>query len=169
VDLFLSDADGQFEFSEVSPGRYVVGVDLTLRMDPKIAFPPTLHPGTRDATVATVVQIDGGQHHDLEPMTLPPARRSFTLTGTVVYENGSPASGVFLSLSDGAERWMQVAVGKKTGSDGAFSFTVHEGLSYIARASYWNEEQRKPIGATVGPFVVTQDTKPLTMVRSPSR
>jgi hypothetical protein len=164
-----SDADGSFEFSEVSPGRYVVGVDLRRGMDPKVVFPPTFHPGTPNPAAATVVELDGGQHRDLEPMTLPPARRSLRLTGTVVYEDGRPAAGAFISLRDGIETWRQVAVGTRTGSDGTFSFTVYEGLSYIASSSQWDEEKRKRIAGTLGPFVATQDTGPVRVVISPAR
>jgi hypothetical protein len=128
-----SDASGNYEFREVSPGRYVVGVDLVRRMDADVVFPTTFYPGTPDAARATVVQLEGGEQRELEPITLPPARRSYRLGGTVVFADARPASAVFISLSDGAVPWRQVAVGTKTQSDGTFSFVVHEGLSYIAR------------------------------------
>jgi hypothetical protein len=164
-----TDAGGHYEFTEVSPGRYVIGVDLIRRMDPQAVFPPTFHPGTTDRALATVVELDGGQHRDLEPMALPAPRRSFKLTGTVVREDGSAAPGVFISLRDGVETWRQVAAGTKTGFDGSFSFVVHEGLSYIASASYWDAEQRKSIAGSVGPFVVTQDMGPVKVVLSGGR
>ena len=164
-----ADASGNYEFRDVPPGRYVVGVDLVRRMDAEVVFPTTFHPGTADVTFATVVQLDGGQQRELEPFAVPPARRTFRLTGTVAFADARPASGVSVSLSDGVASWRQVAVGIKTGSDGTFSFAVHDGLSYIARASYWDETQRKQIGATVGPFVMTAQTQPLNVVLSAPR
>jgi len=164
-----SDAGGSFEFLDVSPGRYVVGVDLKRGMDPKVVFPPTFHPGTPNHSLATIVQLEGGQHRDLEPMTLPQGRRSQRLTGTVVYEDGRPAAGVFISLRDGIEKWRQVAVGTKTRLDGTFSFTVYEGLSYIASASQWDEENRRQIGCDFGPFVVSQEMEPVKVVMFPRR
>ncbi|CAN5649968.1 hypothetical protein BH23ACI1_BH23ACI1_31630 [soil metagenome] len=166
----LSDAGGSFEFAEMSPGRYVVGVNLTRRMeDAQVVFPSTFHPGTTDGALATVLQLDGGQQRELNPMTLPPARRKYRLSGTVVFEDGSPASGAFLSLRDGIAKWRQVAVGVKTEFDGTFSFVVHEGLSYVAQASYWDEVQRKQVSGIVGPFVVTGETAPLKVVLSAGR
>jgi hypothetical protein len=165
----LSDAGGSFEFTEMSPGRYVVRVELTRRMDAQVVFPATFHPGTTDAALATVVQLDGGQHRQLDPMTLPPARRPYRLTGTVVFDDGSPASGAFISLRDGSATRRQVAVGIKTEFDGGFSFVVHQGLSYIAQASYWDEAERKQVSGSVGPFVVSGDTGPLKVMLSPRR
>ena len=159
-----TDAGGSFEVIEVPPGRYVVGVDLTRRMDAQVVFPPTYHPGTADAASATVVQLDGGQQRELEPMTLPPARRPYRLTGTVAFDDGRPASGVRVGLRDGITTWRAVADVIVTKSDGTFSFVGHDGLSYIVQASYWDGVQSKGVSATVGPFVVTQDSGLLKMV-----
>ena len=168
VNVF-SDAGGHFEFSEISPGRYVLGVDLVRRFDPKIVYPATFYPGTADLTMATIIQLDGGQHRDLEAMTLPAARRPFQLTGIVVHEDGRPEPGAFISLRDGIERFRQVAGGIQTKADGSFSFVVHEGLSYTADAIYWDEAQRKQFIGSTGRFVVTQDTGPVKVVLSPGR
>jgi len=161
-----SDAGGRFEFTDVSPGRYVVGIDLTRAMNADLVFPPTYHPGTGDAASATVVQLEGGEQRELEPLVLPPARRPHQLTGTVLFPDGIAVSGAVVSLWDGREQWRQVAVGIKTESDGAFSIRVHEGLSYLARVSYWDETQRRQLETTVGPFVAGPDTPPLRVVLS---
>jgi hypothetical protein len=58
---------------------------------------------------------------------------------------------------------------RKTGSDGAFSFLVHEGLSYITRASFWDEAQRKQVSGTVGPFVIRGDMRSVMVVLSSAR
>jgi hypothetical protein len=156
-----SDAGGGFEFTDVSPGRYVVGVGLTRSIwDGDVVFPRVFHPGTTDATSATVVRIDGGQQQSLEPMTLPAPRRTYRLTGTLVFEDGRPASRAIVSLWDGLERWRQVAAGIDS-DDGTFSFVVHEGLSYSARAQYWDETQRASFSGTAGPFIVGPETPPL--------
>lgn len=103
-------------------------------------------------------------------MMLPPARRTYQLKGTVTFDDGRPVSGAFISLSDGVATWRQVAVGIKTDLDGRFSFLVHEGLSYVATASYTDvNSQRKHLGARVGPFVVSSSTAPLTVVLPQAR
>lgn len=164
-----SDSGGRFEFTEVPPGRYVVGVDLVRRMDAAEVFPTTFHPGTGDASQATIVQLEGGQERELGPMALPPARRSHRLAGTVVLEDGTPAAGAFISLWDGIATFRQVAVGIKTGPDGTFEFLVHEGLSYVAQASLWDEGERKSMGARVGPFVIGSEVAPLRVALPAAR
>ena len=154
-----ADAGGGFEFVDLSPGRYVVGVDLTRRMDPKIAFPMTFHPGTSNPAQATVVVVAGGQHVELPPLAVPEARRRVRLTGRVVFADGSAADGARVSVRDGGNSRRQVAVGIRTESDGTFAFDVHEGLSYRV-LSYYNSDQPggKQISRESEPFVVSGDT-----------
>jgi hypothetical protein len=161
------DSGGRFEFTEVPPGRYLVGVDLVRRMDPKVVFPTTFHPGTPDPASATIVQLQGGEERELPPMALPPARRPSQLVGTVVFADGSPASGVFISLLDGTARFRQVGAGIKTEPDGTFSFLVHQGLSYIAHAS--TDGGGEQLNGYVGPFVMGSDLAPIKVVLSRPR
>jgi hypothetical protein len=156
---------GRFEFTEVSPGRYLVGVDLTKGPSKEVVFPRTFYPGTPDPGVATIFQLDSALRRELEPLVLPPARRPYRLTGTVVFEDGSPASGQSVVLRDGSATWAQVG-GGGTGPDGTFSIVVHEGLSYVASAVYWDETQRRQLRGSVGPFFVTGDMGPLRIVLS---
>jgi hypothetical protein len=160
-----TDASGNFEFVEVPPGQYVVGVDLTKSISPTVVFPTTFHPGTPDSTRATVVQLSGAEQFELEPMTLPLARQTHRLTGIVVFDDGTPAVDINVSLQDGSSTWRQVG-GTRTQSDGAFSMVVHEGLSYTARASYWDEAKRTQLLGSVGPFIVARDVGPLKLVLS---
>ena len=69
-------------------------------------------------------------------MTLPPALRAHRLTGIVRLEDGTPAAGVSVVLLDAVRKWLDVGPPVDTDSSGAFSFVVHEGLSYIVSAVY---------------------------------
>src|SRR5439155_1014942 len=68
-----SDAMGHFEFTEVSPGRYVIGVSLTRAVETESGYPRVFYPGTRVPGEAAIVEMSGGNRQDLEPLRLPPA------------------------------------------------------------------------------------------------
>jgi Carboxypeptidase regulatory-like domain len=162
-----TDAAGRFEFTELTPGRYVAGVDLfrilELLPDPTVAFPVTYHPGTPDSLYATVIDMRGGERHDLAPMTIAPALRQRQLKGTVRFEDGTPAAGARVILGDSLRIWHALAQPVETDSSGTFSFLVHEGLSYVVSATYGDRRilGRRPTPTTVGPFVVTPQTSPV--------
>jgi hypothetical protein len=154
-----ADAGGGFEFVEVGPGRYVVGVDLTRRMSPRVVFPTTFHPGTSSPAQATIVELAGGQHVELQPMPVPEERRRVRITGRVVFENGTAADGAFVSLNDGVERFRQVAPAVRTAADGTFGFDAHAGLSYSANASYnFMDPEVKQVSQRSDVFMVSGDT-----------
>jgi hypothetical protein len=161
-----TDQGGHFEFTEVPPGRYVLGVGLQRRMESEIVYPRTFHPGTANSSEATTITVGEGTRQELQPMKLPPPRRSLELRGTVTSADGLPVPGAFVSLSDGEASWRQVAMGIQTGADGQFTFRVHDGLSYIARASYNipDDPQHRQLGGTAGPFIATTDLAPLRLV-----
>ena len=162
-----ADAGGGFEFVDLSPGRYLVGVDLTRQMDPKIAFPTTFHPGTSHPAQATVVVVGGGQHVELSPLAVPEARRRVRLTGRVVFADGSAGDGAGVSVRDGGTSRRQVAVGIRTAPDGTFAFDVHEGLSYRVLAYHNNDQPgEKQISRESEPFVASGDTT-ITIVLPP--
>ena len=106
-----------------------------------------------------------GRPWELEPLTLPPARRAYRFIETVVFEDGRPASDESVVLRNGSATGPQVG-GGRTGVDGTFSIVVHEGLSYVASATYWDSPQRRQLRGSVGPFLVVGDTGPVKIVLS---
>ena len=165
-----SDAAGTFEFSEVTSGSYVLGVDLFrqygMSPDSDVVFRPTYHPGTPDLSRATIVDIRGGEAQDLASMTLSPPLRAYRLSGTVKYADGTPAAGATVTLDDPVRKWIDLAEPVDTDASGTFSFVVHEGLSYIVSAYPRPPSTRgvRPIVTSVGPFAITETPAPLEIV-----
>lgn len=157
-----SDADGRFEFSQVPPGRYVVGIDLSRRWNETLVLPSRYFPGTTDRAAALVVELGGGEQRDLGAMTIPPARAPVRLTGSVVGDATVWGARVYVSLRDGQAWWREVG-SARTVMDGVFDLQAHEGLTYIVSASYFDTERQRQTEVRTAPFVATADMAPLTL------
>lgn len=166
-----TDSAGYYQLADLPPGEYVAGVELQRRMenDGEQIHPRTFYPGTSDVSRAAVIRIGEGNLVELEPMVLPAARQRRELTGVVVWPDGTPVAGAFISLTDGEAGWRQVAVAIKTDDQGRFTFTVHDGLSYVARAFYSMPDDPAPRQANgvSSAFVVSEKTPPLRVVVTP--
>ncbi len=68
-----TDARGVFEFPDLPPGRYVVGVGLTRWVSQDTVYPRTFHPGTRIVGDASIIEIGEGTRVELQSFRLPPA------------------------------------------------------------------------------------------------
>ena len=166
-----TDSAGYYELRDVPPGEYIVGVALqrTMERDDVQVYPRTFYPGMADAAGARVITIGEGTRVELDPLQLPAPLERREITGVVVWPDGRPVPSASISLSDGEASWRQVAVGINTDAEGRFTFTVHDGLSYIARAHYNfpdDPAHRQAQGMT-GPFVVSTATAPLRVVLKP--
>lgn len=162
-----TDSAGFYELSDVPPGDYVVGVALqrTTERDDGQVYPRTFYPGTGDAARARVVTIGEGTRVELDPLVVPAPLTRRQLTGVVVWPDGRPVPRASISLSDGEASWRQVAVGINTDAEGRFTFTVHEGLSYIARAHYnMPDDPMRQAQGMSGAFVASGEMAPLEVV-----
>ena len=147
----------------------MVGVDITRRMAPKVAFPTTFHPGTSDPAQATIVEIAAGQHVELPSVPVPEARRHVHLTGRVVFDDGSAADGAWVSLRDGSTSRRQVAPGIRVGRDGTFAFDVHAGLSYRVLSHHSPDQpDGKQLSRESDALVISTDTT-ITVVLPPRK
>jgi hypothetical protein len=164
-----TDARGLFEFPDLPPGRYVVGVGLTRWLSRDTVYPRTFHPGSGVVGDASIIEIREGTHVELPPLRLPPALKAIKLTGIVVWPDGTAAAGVNVSLRNGDPSAVQVGTGTTTGPDGRFTFTIHEGLSYIV--AIWHivgdGPQPQHFKAETAPFIGSERLDPVRLVLAP--
>lgn len=128
----VTDGSGRFELIEVPPGRYLLAVGLTLRMDVETSYPTTFYPGTPSVERARAIDVAPGAHVRLDPLRLPDPLARHTLDGTVVTPDGTPMTGASVFLQ--GPRGTQAGAGIRTDAQGRFSFRVFEGLTYTVRA-----------------------------------
>ncbi len=169
-EIATSDQGGNFELTEVPPGRYILGVNLSRGPD-DVVSPTRFHPDASAPTQATVFEVQAGERVRLDRMVIPPDPPAYRVSGRVTFPDGRPAAGVEVALEDGHQKWKRVAAEVRTGADGSFSFVVHEGLAYVANARYVAPLTPRRTQATASiPFVASEEkVKMLLMVLSPVR
>jgi 5-hydroxyisourate hydrolase-like protein (transthyretin family) len=127
---------GEFQFKQLSPGRYGVGVSLRRTLEPSVLYPKIFYPGTPSESYAAVLELGEGAHLQLDPLRLQPARPTRELTGIVAWPDGRPAAGASVRLVDErGERGVSQS-NATTDGDGRFKLLVHEGMTYRVRAHH---------------------------------
>jgi hypothetical protein len=119
-----TDSLGHFELTDIPPGRFVVGVGLTLTMNQRVTYPRTLYPAI-DASAGSVA--------DLGTLTLPAPLKKYELHGTAVDAEGAPIAGASIVVF--GPRFEQLTMDVRSAADGTFTVPVLEGLSIRVHGS----------------------------------
>jgi hypothetical protein len=131
----MTDADGSFSIESLSPGRYIVGVNLEDRVSEYNSYARAVFPGPGSDPV--VVTLSLGEAVDLGIWELPPPVPVVKAAGVVAWQDGSPAAGVYVSASDRTgnpvERGRGVG-GATSGPDGRFVIELRQGRVYTFTA-----------------------------------
>lgn len=93
-----TDPEGNFRVSELPPGRYVVGLNLTDLPDRLRPYPRTLY--ARKGEASTPVEVALGQAVDIGAWQIPPPLAAIKISGTLAWIDGSPAGGMTVTLLD---------------------------------------------------------------------
>jgi hypothetical protein len=155
----ITTEGGYFEFMDLSPGRYTVGMSLRWGPSELSPYPRTVYPGPSSPPETIVVAF--GNAVQLQPWKVPrltPAK----VSGTLVWRDGAPASRIALVALDVTD----VPVGKARAGvamadeNGRFSLDVWEGRSYALmvnvapRGRTPTDVTRLPVTAGMGPVRV---------------
>jgi len=128
------DAEGRFQFGEIPPGQYLVGIRLDGNHLHTFPYPRFYYPGVADPEKATVIALAEGQSLVLDDMKLPRALAQRTIQGKVSYSDGSPAANAIVAL-DLVEYPYRLPGGTtRCAPDGRFAVKAFQGLKYVVRA-----------------------------------
>lgn len=160
-----TDKEGRYELKNVPPGRYLLGFGLASEPDGRAPFPRTYYPGTREATLATVVEVGPGQQRvTLMDLRMPPRRRDRSFEVTVVWPDGRPVPDAMLRLEDDDYPWSANAARyEKTGEAGRFRVTGSEGVTYWVH-SWVNMKSGDQMHAEPVKFVLGEGSGPFRLV-----
>ena len=130
-----TNADGGFEFQQVPPGNYWLGVRLFSSSGGETTpYPRTYYPGVPSRATAAVISVREGEGvRDLE-LRLPPRLTEREVEGFVVWADGRPAPGVNIYLSLQEEGEITGSRSLRADERGRFKLKVYEGLKYSVSA-----------------------------------
>jgi 5-hydroxyisourate hydrolase-like protein (transthyretin family) len=119
--------DGRFEFKELKPGRYLLGVNMLRDPDGKNPFRRTFFPGVPGVGSAGVITLGKGEKLKGYELRLPAALRVREIKGIVVSANGRPIAKAYVSLQDSLERSSRSITSTDTDIRGRFTLKVLDG------------------------------------------
>jgi hypothetical protein len=127
--------NGDLEITGLPPGRYIVGVNLSDLPSKYRPHARTLYPS--EGGEPTIVTLGVGQTYDLGTWKLPPPLEIVNVAGTVVWQDGSPAAGIYVGAWDRTGNPVETARGAggaTAGADGRFVIELRRGRVYTFTA-----------------------------------
>ncbi len=134
-----TDESGYFDVRGLPPDRYLVGLNLVDLPSQYRPYPFTLYPGPN--LPVHVIDLALGQVVDLGRWEIPPPVPVVPIAGTIVWNDGTPAAGVWVNLWDvtGNRRGRARGAGGATSAaDGRFATDGREGRTYSVRVRIRN-------------------------------
>jgi hypothetical protein len=151
-----SDDQGVFEFTQIPPGRYALGLNLSpdlSGMAPargrkgRWVWPRVFHPGSFEVARATVIELGEGEKRMLSPLRLPPGLIARTVSGRIRWQDGSPVKDAWIVLHDAQTG------GRFTGvvhtRDGSFSIAGFADQRVLVRGGARDGETRGTFESSV--------------------
>ena len=133
-----TDADGRYEIGPLPPGEYQVGVNVEWGPRLDAPYPPTYHPGVLTRTQAESITLREGELHQTN-FVLPHKLTPVTVSGAIIFPDGTPASNVNVSLLAAGTVLGLSSTG--TNAAGSFTLTGLSGSTYSVRASFYTSPE----------------------------
>ena len=137
MQMKLTDADGRYEIGPLPPGDYHVGVNVEWPASLESPYPPTYFPGVVNRAEAETITVREGEMRRAN-FALPRKLAPLTVTGVVVFPDGTPAPNVNVSLVAGTVSGVSSA---RTDATGSFTLTGLSGSTYSVRASFYSSAE----------------------------
>ena len=154
---------GHVEWSQLPPGRYVIGINITRAPGKENPIAPVFHPGVKEPKDATVVLLGPGERVSVAPFQLPTHGALLAVRGTVVRPDSSAVAKVNVRL-ESAEPFSegQLIDSTETDSQGRFALQGITGarVRVVVYVNYLLPSE---------PFELTPETAPILMVLRPPK
>lgn len=134
-EYIRAEDQGRFEFSQIPPGEYLLGVNITSSPDAEEPYPPTYYPGVTNRAQATVIKVSLGQKLNNFVLKLPPKLIERAVQGVVLWPDGTPAAGAEVYLADSLHPGWIATGTTRTDALGRFTIKGFEGITYFVLAN----------------------------------
>jgi hypothetical protein len=131
-----TDRDGKFEFTELTPGTYLLGVNIRWQPSGRQPYPRTYYPGVSSAAGARPVKLGMGEKLSDFVLRLPPRLQVRTVEGVLVWPDGKPVTQAMVEFKDTTEPIGGESFGRANVDErGRFSINALEGQEGWVHAS----------------------------------
>jgi len=137
IETKLTDAYGRYEIGPLPPGQYQVGVNVERPPSLEAPYPPTYHPGVLTRAEAETITVRDGEMRRAN-FVLPKKLTRVTVSGTVVFPDGSAAANVNVILVAGTVMGISTS---RTDAAGSFTLTGLNDSTYSVRASLYTSPE----------------------------
>jgi Carboxypeptidase regulatory-like domain len=129
-----ADAEGRFEFKNLQSGEYYLGVNLDRPPSKSSPYTRYYYPGTDDRETARTIRVPEDATIIDADLPLPPEQAERTLSGVVVWPDGTPAVKATLYLEDPQFPWQVNIVQGTTDEHGLFTVRCYDRTRYLLHA-----------------------------------
>jgi Carboxypeptidase regulatory-like domain len=126
----VTDDRGRYQFVRVSPGRFVIGINLTTRRSGTPRPPRVFYPGVDKPTAARRVTVGAGAQVTLDDLALPLHARYVAIVGVVFDPDGVPADGARVYLKGAGDDDGILSEPAVSDLSGRFAIAALAGASY---------------------------------------
>ena len=137
VKLDRTDAEGNFKFSAVPQGRYLLTVNQTRYpefKDPTRSYPPTFYPGVTDEANAQVITVGLGEKVNDLLVRVPAKRASSVVRVTVVWSDGTPIPQATVAIADATLGESTIGYAERADAQGQLTIEGYAGQILVIDA-----------------------------------
>jgi hypothetical protein len=126
--------EGRYEFEQVPPGRYLLGINIEWAPTGGRPYPRTYYPGVFDPSEARVIVLGEGTRMESFDISLPPKFATRYIWGQIVWPDGSGAEGAEISYGFSPSDGKAESSHTESYMDGRFTISALDGLIYLITA-----------------------------------
>lgn len=137
VKLDRTDDQGNFKFSAVPRGRYLIAVNHTRfpeRDDPTKAYPPSFYPGVIDKEQAQAITVGAGEKLNDLVVRMPAKQPPSVVKVSVVWADGTPVAKAHLLIADVTQGEVNITHAVDTDAQGQATLDGYAGQKLVIAA-----------------------------------